>query len=111
MKQATQALLAISLLAGAVAPWPAMAGPARKFSIQNGSERAAVEKLWRTPSGDSEPWEEIKLSYAIKPGETSPFTMADGNICLYDIKVQFSDQYVRQYKNVNVCRGDSVTVS
>lgn len=103
--------MAATILLAAMIPGPAAAA-SRKFSIYNGSDTAAVQRIWYARSGEAgDPWKEVLLDYAIKPGGTSPFTMADGDICLYDIKVQFSDEYVQQHDNVNVCRGDTVTVT
>ncbi len=51
------------------------------------------------------------LDYAIKPGSTSNFTMGEGDICIYDVKVQFSDAVVQQRDNINVCRGDTAVVT
>jgi len=105
-----KAAIAIGLLAGTMAAMPAEAA-SRAFTIRNTNDKAAVQKVWQTPSGDSAPWQEVPLDYPIKPSAGSPFTMPDGDICLYDIKVEFSDQATRQYRNVNVCRNDTVKVS
>ena len=71
-----------------------------------------MQRVWYARAGESgDPWHEVMLDYAIKPGSSSPFTMPDGDVCLYDVKIQFSDEYIQQHDNVNVCRGDTVTAT
>jgi hypothetical protein len=111
MLKAIKAVVAVSVLLGAMVPGPA-AAVTRKFSIYNSNGKVSVQRVWYARAGESgDPWHEVMLDYAVKPGASSPFTMADGDVCLYDVKVQFSDEYVQQHDNVNVCRGDTVTVT
>jgi hypothetical protein len=111
MLKAIKAATAAAVLLGAMIPGPAAAAT-RKFSIHNTNGKVAVQRVWYARAGESgDPWHEVVLDYAVKPGTTSPFTMADGDACLYVVKVQFSDQYFQQHENVNVCRGDTVTVT
>ena len=83
----------------------------RNFTIKNTNDSVSVQRVWTARAGESgDPWHEVMLDYAIKPGSTSNFTMGTGDICLYDVKVQFSDAVVQTRANINVCRGDTAVV-
>jgi len=80
----------------------------RNFTVKNTNSKVSIQRVWYARAGEEgDPWHEVMLDYAVKPGTTSNFTMGTGDICLYDIKVQFSDAYVQQRDNINVCRGDT----
>jgi len=99
-------------VATAVVPGAALADSGRNFTISNGNDTVSIQRVWTARAGESsDPWHEVTMKYAIKPGTTSNFTMGDGNVCLYDIKVQFSDEVIQQFDNVNVCRGDTVNAT
>ncbi len=99
------------LFAGMVAV-PAVADAGRNFTIYNGNGTYSIQRVWTARAGESsDPWHEVTMKYAIKPRTTSNFTMGDGNVCLYDIKVQFSDEVTQQFDNVNVCRGQRVNAT
>jgi hypothetical protein len=51
------------------------------------------------------------MKYAIKPKSSSNFTLGTGDVCLYDIKIQFSDEVTQQFDNINVCKGQSVNAT
>ena len=101
----------VAILLGSAISGPAAAAP-RKFTIRNANIKASIEHVWFSRVGEeSDPWHEVTLDYSIKPGSVSPFTLPDGDLCLFDIKYQFSDGYVQQKTNVNVCRGDTIEAS
>ena len=80
----------------------------RNFTVKNTNAKVSIQRVWYARAGEEgDPWHEVMLDYAVKPGTTSNFTMGSGDICLYDVKVQFSDAYVQQKDNINVCRGDT----
>ncbi len=111
-----QSIKTIGVLAAAVAavivPGSAMADSGRNFTISNGNGSVSIQRVWTARAGESgDPWHEVSMKYAIKPKTTSNFTMGDGDVCLYDIKIQFSDEYTQQFDNVNVCRGDTVNAT
>ena len=102
--------VAASMLVAGVATAAMPSG--RNFTIKNTNAKVSVQRVWYARAGEEgDPWHEIMLDYAIKPGTTSNFTMGEGDVCLYDVKVQFSDQYVQQRDNINVCRGDTAVVT
>lgn len=108
MLKALRAGLATTVLLAAMIPGPA-AAVTRSFTIYNGNSKVSIQRVWYARAGEEgDPWHEVMLDYAIKPGASSPFTLGDGDVCIYDIKYQFSDSYVQQKDNVNVCRGDTV---
>lgn len=99
-------------LATAVVPGAALADSGRNFTINNTNDTVSVQRVWTARAGESnDPWKEVSMKYAIKPNTDSNFTMGDGNVCLYDIKIQFSDEVVQQFDNVNVCRGQTVNAT
>ena len=99
-------------LATAVVPGAALADSGRNFTVSNGNATYSIQRVWFARAGESsDPWTEVSLKYAIKPGTNSNFTMGDGNVCLYDIKIQFSDEVVQQFDNVNVCRGQTLNAT
>ncbi|WP_299427357.1 hypothetical protein [Sphingomonas bacterium] len=84
----------------------------RNFTIKNTNASVSVQRVWYARAGEEgDPWHEVMLDYAVKPGRTSNFTMGAGDVCLYDIKVQFSDSVIQQRDNINVCRGDTAVVT
>ena len=102
---------ATALIAGILAA-PAVADSGRNFTIYNGNATYSVQRVWFARAGESsDPWTEVSLKYAIKPRTNSNFTMGTGNVCLYDIKIQFSDEVVQQFDNVNVCRGQTINAT
>lgn len=104
-------LTATALLA-AVVPGAGLADSGRNFTVTNTNAKVSIQRVWTARDGEAgDPWHEVTLSYPIKPNTTSNFTMGDGDVCLYDIKVQFSDNVVQQFANVNVCRGQTVTAT
>lgn len=97
-------LCAVALLA---LPAAAMAA-GRSFYVNNTNAKVSVQRVWYAQAGTNENWEEVFLDYPIKPNNKSSFTMGSGDVCLYDIKLKFSDGYEQTFENVNVCRGDGV---
>jgi hypothetical protein len=82
----------------------------RNFTVKNTNAKVSIQRVWYARAGeDGDPWHEVMLDYAVRPNATSNFTMGQGDICLYDIKVQFSDAYEQTRANINVCRGDTAT--
>ncbi len=105
------ALLAASIVSVTV-PGAVMADSGRNFTINNTNADVSVQRVWTARAGESkDPWHEVDMKYAIKPKTTSNFTMGDGDVCLYDIKIQFSDEVTQQFDNVNVCKGETVTAT
>jgi hypothetical protein len=103
--------VAAVLLFGAMA-MPAVADSGRNFTVYNGNSDVSVQRVWTARAGESkDPWHEVDMKYAIKPKTSSNFTMGTGNVCLYDIKIQFSDEVVQQFDNVNVCKGQTVNAT
>jgi len=100
------------LCAAAALASPAAAMPdGRAFAVVNKNGSAAIEHVWLVPIATNADWTEIRLDYPIKPNNRSPFAMAAGDACLYNIKVRFSDGSEQAFENVNVCRGDEVTAT
>ncbi|WP_375397638.1 hypothetical protein [uncultured Sphingomonas sp.] len=99
--------LVAAALAATVAPATAFAAD-REFTVKNGNAKVSVQRVWYAQAGTSEVWQEVFLDYPIKPSTSSGFTLPEGNVCLYDVKIQFSDDYVQTFANVNVCRHDYV---
>jgi len=100
------------LCAAAMVASPAAAMPdGRKFSVANRNASAAIQRVWFVPIGSNAAWTEVRLDYPIKPNNRSPFAMAAGDACLYNLKVRFSDGNEQTFENVNVCRGDEVTAT
>ncbi|HEX4694101.1 hypothetical protein [Sphingomonas sp.] len=97
---------AAALTAVAIAS-PALAA-GRGFYVNNTNSSVSVQRVWYAAAGTTQTWEEIYLDYPVKPNTKSNFTMGDGDTCLYDIKLKFSDGYEQTFANVNVCRGDGV---
>ena len=83
----------------------------RSFYVDNINGSASVQRVWYAAAGTTEGWQEVFLNYPIKPKTKSNFTMGDGDTCLYDIKIKFSDGYEETYSNVNMCRGDGVSAT
>jgi hypothetical protein len=91
-------------------PTAANAGD-RKFSVVNQNASAAIQRVWFVQIGSNAAWTEVHLDYPIKPSTRSPFAMATGDACLYNIKIRFSDGNEQTFENINVCRGDEVTAT
>ena len=111
-----QSIKILGVLAAAVAtavvPGAVLADSGRNFTIINNNSSVSVQRVWTARAGESgDPWHEVAMKYAIKPNTNSNFTMGDGDVCLYDIKIQFSDEVVQQFDNINVCRGDSINAT
>jgi hypothetical protein len=86
---------------------PAMAAE-RSFYVNNTNDSVSVQRVWYAQAGTNQVWQEVYLDYPIKPNTKSSFTMGNGDVCLYDVKIKFSDGVEQSFENVNVCRGDGV---
>lgn len=112
MIKAIKAGTAAAVLITGMTAMPAIADSGRNFTIWNGNATYSVQRVWTARAGESnDPWHEVTMKYAIKPKTSSNFTMGTGNVCLYDIKIQFSDEVVQQFDNVNVCRGQTINAT
>lgn len=112
MIKAIKAGTAAAVLIAGMVGVPAVAESGRNFTIYNSNADVSVQRVWTARAGESkDPWHEVEMKYAVKPKSSSNFTMGTGDVCLYDIKVQFSDEVVQQVDNVNVCRGQTITVT
>ena len=104
--------LAAAALATVAIPGAVLADSGRNFTIMNSNSSVSVQRVWTARAGESkDPWHEVEMKYAVKPNTSSNFTMGTGDVCLYDIKIQFSDEVVQQFDNVNVCKGQTVTAT
>jgi hypothetical protein len=112
MIQAIKAGTAVAVLIAGIVAAPAIADSGRNFTVFNGNTDVSVQRVWTARSGESkDPWHEVDMKYAIKPKSSSNFTLGTGDVCLYDIKVQFSDEVIQQYDNINVCKGQTVNAT
>jgi len=112
MIKAIKAGTAAAVLIAGMTAVPAVADSGRNFTIWNGNGTYSIQRVWTARAGESaDPWHEVTMKYAIKPKTSSNFTMGTGNVCLYDIKIQFSDEVTQQFDNVNVCRGQTVNAT
>ena len=104
--------VAAAVLVGGMFVAPAVADTGRNFTIMNSNGDVSIQRVWTARAGESkDPWHEVTMKYAIKPKTSSNFTLPDGDVCLYDIKVQFSDEVTQQFDNINVCRGQTATAT
>ena len=97
------AALALSVGAG-----QAEASSQRQFDVVNTNNSVSIQSIWSAMAGTSEIWHTASLDSPIAPRSTSHFTMPEGPTCFFDVKVQFSDDVVQTFTNINVCRGDRV---
>jgi hypothetical protein len=98
--------------AAALCVSPAAAQPdGRKFTVVNLNASASIQRVWYVRIGTTDSWIEVPLDYPIKPNHRSLFTLAPGDPCLYSVKIRFDDGNEQAFENINVCRGDDVTVS
>jgi hypothetical protein len=112
MIQAIKAGTAIAVLIAGIVAAPAIADTGRNFTVYNGNADVSVQRVWTARSGESkDPWHEVDMKYAIKPKSSSNFTLGTGDVCLYDIKIQFSDEVTQQFDNINVCKGQTVNAT
>ena len=112
MIQAIKACTAGAVLIAGIVAAPAIADSGRNFTIYNGNADVSVQRVWTAHAGESkDPWHEVDMKYAIKPKSSSNFTLGTGDVCLYDIKIQFSDEVTQQFDNVNVCKGETVNAT
>ncbi|WP_375397637.1 hypothetical protein [uncultured Sphingomonas sp.] len=105
MFKTIKAGLAAVILMAATMPGAALAS-GRGFVVVNQNGKVSVQRVWYAAAGTKQPWKEVFLDYPIKPKTSSNFTMPEGSICLYDVKIQFSDTYTQSFANINVCRFD-----
>lgn len=104
--------IAFALCATALCLSPASAMPdGRKFGVVNRNPSASVQHVWYARISTNDPWTEVAVDYPIKPNHRSLFTLPAGDACLYNVKFGFSDGSEQAVENVNVCRGDDVTVN
>ena len=112
MVHGIKAGLRAALILAGLASAPVLADTGRNFTIYNSNANVSIQRVWTARAGESrDPWHEVTLQYAIKPNMSSNFTMGDGDVCLYDIKVQFSDEVIQQFANVNVGHGQRVNAT
>ena len=107
MTYLSKTLAAVSAVAMLALPTAAMAD-GRSFYVNNTNGSVSVQRVWYAQAGTNQTWQEVYLDYPIKPNTKSSFTMGNGDVCIYDIKIKFSDGYEQEFENVNVCRGDGV---
>lgn len=86
----------------------AEASSQRGVDVVNKNFSVSIQQVWSAPAGTDMPWRAANLSEPIGPRSTSHFSMPAGSTCFYDMKVQFSDDVVQTFSNVNVCRNDRV---
>ena len=112
MIQAIKIGAAVAVLIASAVTVPAVADAGRNFTVYNGNSSVSVQRVWTARAGESkDPWHEVDMKYAIKPKSSSNFTLGTGDVCLYDIKIQFSDEVKQQFDNVNVCRGQTINAT
>jgi len=107
MISAFKSIGAAAALAAVSIATPAFASD-RSFYINNTNSSVSVQRVWYAAAGTKDTWQEIYLDEPVTPKTKSTLSMDDGDTCLYDIKLKFSDGYEQTYANVNVCRGDGV---
>ena len=109
MRNTIRNILALAALASAVAAGQAEANSRRRLDVVNTNASVSIESVWSARAGHrDEPWHTANLEEPIEPRSSSHFTMPEGPACFFDVKVQFSDDTVQTFSNVNVCRGDRV---
>ena len=95
-------------LAMLTAGFTASAAAAGEFTVVNDNDSLSIQQVWTAGSGmPNDTWNSADLNSPVRPGTSRAFT-TDGNVCFYDVRVQFSDGYRQTFDNVNVCRGDRV---
>ena len=90
---------------------PVKAAGDRAFTLANTNAKASVDRVWYTQTGSGQAYQEIILTYPIRPNSKSDFTVPASDYCLYDVRIKFSDGTQQEINNVNVCRGATVTAS
>lgn len=99
-------VMALAALSAAAIPTVSNAASIRYFTAVNNNYNYSIQTVWYAPSGVSGNWLATDMNAPISPRSSSRFTMAAGSRCFYDIRVQFSDDVVQTFTNINVCRGD-----
>ena len=103
----------IGLLAGmiliAVAA-PSLADSSHRFTVKNSNASLSITRIWYVPSSDG-PWRELDKPTEIKPKTSSTIAVSSQDLCIFDVKVQFSDGVSQVFENVNACKGDTVVAT
>lgn len=103
--------LAAAAFVSVTAPAMVFARTERGFTIQNSNATVAVQRIWTKRTGVlGGQWVETALKFPIGPKTLSTFTLG-GTACLYDIRVSFADGEEQDFDSINVCRGQSITVT
>ncbi len=78
----------------------------RGFTVDNVNADTPVTKVWYA-DGATE-WLEIKDLAPIGPKTQRRFEIGPGQKCIFLVRIQFSDNYMQVFGNVDVCKGGSV---